>query len=211
MQRVALLGGTFDPVHLGHVHVVRSVLDHVRLDELWVLPNAIPPHKAQPLFSTELRFHLCKAVFSSFKQVYVKSIELELPLPSYSVQTLRHLHKIMPTTAFLWILGIDAWKNLAKWYQWQEVLQLANWLVLNRPGYECGVLEASELNLAWAQRRPLNELEWNIYGSVAALNIEQHPASSTHIRQAYTTNQIDTVQCWLPDIVFQTLKHNKLS
>ncbi|MES2205712.1 MAG: nicotinate (nicotinamide) nucleotide adenylyltransferase [Pseudomonadota bacterium] len=211
MQRIALLGGTFDPVHLGHVHIVRSVIERVALDELWILPNASPPHKAQPMLNTELRFHLCEAVFAPYKQVQVKPIELELPLPSYSVHTLRYLRQIMPKAAFLWILGVDAWKNLDQWYQWQDVLQLTNWLVLNRPGYECGVLAENELNTAWQQRREVTELDWNNRAQVFELNIEQHPASSSRIRHACIHNQLDTVEAWLPKIVLQALKNNKLT
>jgi nicotinate-nucleotide adenylyltransferase len=211
VQRIALLGGTFDPVHLGHVHLVRSVIKYVLLDELWIVPNAMPPHKAQPMLNTTLRFKLCEAVFAPYPQVYVKPIELELPSPSYSVHTLRYLHQIMPEAAFLWILGQDAWKNLAQWYQWQDVLKLTNWLVLNRSGYEGEVLVSRELKATWEQRRDFTEIEWNTGqgGHVFQLNIAHHPASSTHIRQAYKNNQIDKVEAWLPEPVLQALRHNQ--
>ncbi len=211
VQRIALLGGTFDPVHLGHVHLVQSVIEHISFDELWIVPNAMPPHKAQPMLNTAQRLTLCEAVFAPYKQVHVKSIELELPLPSYSVHTLRYLHQIMPEAAFLWILGLDAWKNLAQWYQWKDVLKLTNWLVLNRPGYESKLLVASELKNTWEQRRDSTEIEWSTGqgGQVFQLTIEHHLASSTCIRQAYKDNQIDKVEAWLPEPVLQALRYNQ--
>lgn len=133
--RIGLFGGTFDPVHKGHVSIAKSFLNSDMLDELWVLLTPYPPHKqdhSKAGYSTRLR--MVKEAFSEINNLKISTIENELPKPSYSVQTIRHLKREYPDITFYFCMGEDSLSTFNSWKYYTEILEECELLVARRPG-----------------------------------------------------------------------------
>ena len=135
-MRIGLFGGTFDPVHNGHLSIAESFLNSGKIDRLWVLLTPFPPHKDDENHASyALRLEMLKVVFGEMDSVSILTIENELPKPSYSYNTIRHLIEVNnPDYEFFFCIGED---NLAKFHTWkfhEKILDQVGLLVANRPG-----------------------------------------------------------------------------
>lgn len=136
-ESVGIFGGTFDPVHKGHLAIARSFLDSGFISRLWITLTPDPPHKeGQVLTSFQLRFKMLKRAFEGWDQVQISDIENKLPDPSYTIQTLRHLTKEYPDKRFYLCIGEDSARNFHKWYKWQQILEYCELLIARRPSPE---------------------------------------------------------------------------
>jgi nicotinate-nucleotide adenylyltransferase len=208
MRRVVIFGGTFDPIHEGHLHIIRTVRHKVSCDAFWLMPAAQPAHRlTPPLLDAKTRLQCCEAAVATLSGVEVSRIEFDLPFPSYTIQTLRYLHQHYPETRFVWILGMDAWKGLAGWHDWRELFELTDWLIVDRPNYvDCPddpfLLkrwnERSQIEQGWHDDAPI--------GQVYTLELSLHPASATKIREAIRLNTIDQVYAWMPEAVWHIVR-----
>lgn len=134
-HRVGLFGGTFDPVHKGHISIAESFLDSGMIDELWVLLTPYPPHKQEKNpTSYQKRLQMLEAAFSGMEKVKINTIENNLPKPSYSVQTIRHLKAEHPGATFFYCMGEDSLAKFHTWKFYNEILQECDLLVAQRPG-----------------------------------------------------------------------------
>ena len=146
-RRVGLFGGTFDPVHFGHVSIARSFLQTNLIDELWVLLTPYPPHKSQEHQATyEVRLEMLEKAFSGIENLSIKTIENELPKPSYSVQTIRHLKQEYPEYTYLYCMGEDSLVQFHTWKYYEEILDECELLVARRPGETHSKVEDKILN-----------------------------------------------------------------
>lgn len=132
--KVGLFGGTFDPVHNGHVEIVQAYLNSGRIDTIWVIPSAFPPQKGNPEATFDHRVRMLEIAFAQFKNVKVDSIESTLPEPNYTIQTLQHLHESTIGIDYFWCIGSDQLVNFTSWYRYTEILKLCTLLVVKRPG-----------------------------------------------------------------------------
>jgi nicotinate-nucleotide adenylyltransferase len=134
-MRIGIFGGTFDPVHIGHLILAEQCRDQARLDEVWFLPSYHPPHKADKgLTRFEQRCEMLELAVAGHAAFKVDRIEKELPEPSYTARTLDELHKRHPDTDFFLLLGSDCLPDLPGWYEPRKVIAQAGLLVAPRPG-----------------------------------------------------------------------------
>jgi nicotinate-nucleotide adenylyltransferase len=134
-QRIGLFGGTFDPVHKGHLSIAESFLNSGLIDELWVLLTPFPPHKQdEHQTSYELRLKMLEAAFDDVANLSIKTIENRLPKPSYSVQTIRYLKQEYPESSFYFCMGEDSLAQFNTWKYYEEILEECELLVAKRPG-----------------------------------------------------------------------------
>ena len=141
-RRIGLLGGTFDPIHCGHLAAAVAARDAFDLSELLVLPSHIPPHRAvQPLASPFHRFAMTALAVSGLSEAAGEDDELRAEGPSYTADTLERLHArgLRPSQIFF-ITGADAFADIATWKRYPEVLDLAHFVVVSRPGHDIGLL-----------------------------------------------------------------------
>ncbi|WP_020402909.1 nicotinate (nicotinamide) nucleotide adenylyltransferase [Gracilimonas tropica] len=133
--RIGLFGGTFDPVHRGHISIAESFLNSGLIDELWVLLTPYPPHK-QKAHQTpyKLRLDMLKAAFKGKEKIVISTIENELPKPSYSVQTIRHFKELHPDALFYFCMGEDSLRHFHTWKKYREILDECELMVAQRPG-----------------------------------------------------------------------------
>ena len=136
-KRVGVLGGTFDPVHKGHLAIARSFLDSGFIDSLWIIPAAFPPHKnGDEVTSFTDRKAMLDLVFGHMDNVKINTIEERLSKPSYTLQTIRALKEEYPEYMFYLCLGSDSLVTFSQWYQYKEILNECSLLVARRTGFD---------------------------------------------------------------------------
>lgn len=133
-RAVGLFGGTFDPVHQGHLHLARHVLKRCRLDEVWFIPAPEPPHKRLPVASYEERLAMLEAALAAEceKRLRCSPIEADLPRPSYTVQTVEALRRLEAQHDYFLIIGADSLVDLPHWYRAGALLAAVNLIVVRR-------------------------------------------------------------------------------
>lgn len=138
MSPVLVYGGTFDPVHLGHLQIARAVADRLGAP-VALLPAADPPHRAVPGASAGQRAEMIALAIAGEPRLRLDTRELERSGPSYTVETLRGMRaELGPTVPIVWILGLDSVLQLDQWHHWTELLSLAHLLGVQRPGTQVG-------------------------------------------------------------------------
>lgn len=135
-SRIGLLGGTFDPVHNGHLAVATRLREDLDMDEVRLIINSVPPHRTPPVCPITHRLAMLEIALADYDRLMPDTRELTRSGPSYSVWTLRSLRKEFPDSSLCWIVGADAWLGLKSWYRWYELSSLAHFIVVKRPGWE---------------------------------------------------------------------------
>ena len=137
-RRVALYGGTFDPVHVGHTAVARSLLLLFGLDEVLFIPAFVAPHKRDRRVSPALdRYAMLALATQGEEGLRVSAVELSAPERPYTVETLaRFCDSLGGRARLFFVMGADSWEEITTWREWERVLTLTDQLVVTRPGYE---------------------------------------------------------------------------
>ncbi|MBL8198399.1 MAG: nicotinate-nucleotide adenylyltransferase [Chromatiales bacterium] len=132
---VGLLGGSFDPVHVGHLRTAWELFTDLKLAEVRFIPSRVPPHRAPAIASGALRLRMLEAAIAGQPGFVVDDRELRREGPSYTVDTLAELRAGQPQRPLVLILGMDAFLGLPTWHRWREIAGLAHIVVVQRPGW----------------------------------------------------------------------------
>lgn len=137
-KRIALYGGTFDPVHLGHIAVAKTVSTIFEIDELLFVPAWVAPHKRTREVTPAIhRYTMLALATQKDDRLRISRFELEAPDRSYTVETLAHFEAELGGSAELFfVMGADSWSEIKAWRDWERLLTIANHIVVTRPGYE---------------------------------------------------------------------------
>jgi nicotinate-nucleotide adenylyltransferase len=154
MAKIGILGGTFNPPHLGHLIIAEDVLIKQKLDEIWFLPSSVPPHK-QTETASEHRYEMVRQAIENHPSFRICSIEMEREGPSYTVDTMKQLKDRYSENVFYFIIGSDMVESLEKWYKIDELLSLVTFIAVKRPGHE---LRSTYLNQVIQVDTPLINL-----------------------------------------------------
>lgn len=148
-KRIGILGGTFDPVHIGHLRSAVEVAEQMGLDELRLIPSARPPHRGEPQGRAVDRLAMVEQAVAGVALLQVDDRELKRDKPSYSIDTLESLRgELAADDQLFLLLGWDAFCGLPSWHRWQELLQHCHILVLQRPDADSEAPEALQNLLA---------------------------------------------------------------
>ena len=134
MKHIGLFGGTFNPVHLGHVQVIREVKSGFNLDEILIIPTALPPHKkSENVVDAKDRLEMIRLAFLNDPDFVISDVELKRTGPSYTIDTVRYFRTILPesTTLYL-IMGLDAFLEIDTWKSYKELFLLIPFIVMFR-------------------------------------------------------------------------------
>lgn len=137
LRRLGLFGGTFNPIHYGHLRSAEEVAEALRLSELWFIPAALPPHKApEEVTPFDLRLEMTRLAVGRHPVLKVSDLEGRRPGKSYTIQTLRILREQLgEKTELYYILGLDAILEIDTWKDYRDLFTLAHFVVLDRPHY----------------------------------------------------------------------------
>lgn len=134
-MRVGLYGGTFDPIHLGHLRAAETAREELGLDLVAFLPSAVPPHRNAPLSPAADRLAMARLATAPYPAFAAWDIELRRPGPSYTVETVAALLAERPGDAFVLVVGADTWPEMPTWREPERLLSLVEVAVVDRPGY----------------------------------------------------------------------------
>lgn len=136
-RKLAFFGGSFDPVHLGHLSTAYRLTEIFRFDEFNFVPACHAPHKRRKMPTPSLdRYAMLSLATESEPIMRVSKMEIEQPDKPYTFQTLSRLNEQYPHDDIFFIMGADSWADITTWYEWEKVLGLSNHVVMTRPGYE---------------------------------------------------------------------------
>lgn len=134
-QRLGLLGGTFDPIHCGHIHAARVAQRELDLDQVHMIVAARPGHRHPPEATPEQRLAMLELACAREQHLIADPIELNRPGKSYAADTVACIKGQYPDAELFWILGEDAYDTLTEWHRWAQLISLCHMIVLRRPGY----------------------------------------------------------------------------
>lgn len=136
MPRIGVLGGTFDPPHLGHLALARAALKECKLDRMIFVPAKYPPHKPASDVSSEFdRLNMLKLALEGHPEFEISDLELKRNGLSYSVDTLKEIKKLYPRYEIFFIIGADNISEMESWYNPEEILEIATVAAFTRPGF----------------------------------------------------------------------------
>ena len=137
-RRIALYGGTFDPVHLGHLEVARKVCELFEIEKVLFLPAQVAPHKlGKPVTDPIHRYAMLALATQDESKLAISTFEIEAANRRYTVDTLEHfLRTLGDTSDLFFIMGADSWVEITTWRDWKRLLTMVNHIVVTRPGYE---------------------------------------------------------------------------
>lgn len=186
---IGILGGTFDPIHLGHTHLAKKILTLIPLQSILLIPCNQSPLKNQPVASADNRLNMVKIAIKNNPKFLAQNCEIERGGLSYTVDTLRTLKQIYPDNSLIFIIGIDAFNKFNEWEDRYEILKLAHLIVVNRPGFlPTTNLKVIEL-LEKYQTKDASSLQKQNAGLIYLVDIEPLPISATQIRDLIKNNQ----------------------
>jgi len=172
VARVAILGGTFDPIHLGHLAAAQGVLHLTGVDQVIFMPNRQPPHKeGQAVTPAVHRTAMVRLAIADNPAFTLSDLELRRQGPPYTIETVRTLQAERPDWEAAFIIGMDSLLEIRTWREWETLLQVADWLVVTRPGYDTD-----------RGRQLLAELGPRLSARVRLLEIPGVAVSSTELR-----------------------------
>lgn len=165
MRRIGIYGGSFNPIHTGHISLAQHILSAARLDGVWLVVSPQNPLKAGngSLIDDEVRLRLARKALEGVSGISVSDSEFHMPRPSYMWHTLRHLSETNPDVSFTLIIGADNWLDFDRWYRSRDIIAAYNVIIFPREGYP---VDATKLPQG-----------------VCLVNTPLFPISSTEIRQ----------------------------
>jgi nicotinate-nucleotide adenylyltransferase len=183
MKPIGLFGGTFDPLHYGHLRTAFELWQALRLSEVRFMPTGSPPHRDQPHAAAQLRLAMVQAAVADQSAFVVDDREVRRTGVSYSVDTLTELRQEYPERSLCLLLGMDAFLGLPNWHRWRELLDLAHIIVAHRPGWRAptmGPLGEVMVDRGTGSVRDLHEQRG---GRIYVHAVTQLEISSTDLRQ----------------------------
>jgi nicotinate-nucleotide adenylyltransferase len=182
-EPIGLFGGTFDPIHNGHLRTAFELWQALRLAQVRFLPTGSPPHREAPLAEPALRLDMVRAAVEGNSAFVVDDREMRREGVSYSVDTLLDLRRDFPDRSLCLLLGMDAFLGMPHWHRWQEVLDLAHVIVAHRPGWKAPITGPLGEVMVDRGTGSVRDLHAAPAGRVFVHAVTQLEISSTEIRQ----------------------------
>ncbi len=202
---IGVYGGTFNPVHFGHLRSALEVKEIFKLNEIRLIPCRFPPHRDLPEVSAETRFQLLKRAVDQIPGMVVDRRELDRDGPSYMVDTLKSLRDEPFNGPILLFIGSDAFADLNTWYRWQQLFDFAHVVVMTRPGYQLPDLDRFLMKRRVFSQHHLEALD---AGCLFFQKVTRLEISSTAIRALLGAGR--DPRFLLPDTAISYIKQHKL-
>ena len=208
-RRIGILGGTFDPVHFGHLRTALELLETLSMDRMLLIPSGVPPHRKMPAATPRQRLDMLHLALSNDSSLQLDARECRKPGISYSVDTLRELrHRWGEDTALDFCVGTDAFLQMNTWHCWEQLVGLCNIVVVSRPGWhlpdELGPMEV------WRDRftQDSDTLLRQPAGAVLFVTLTPVDVSATRIRRLVSEGR--SARYLLPEAAWQYIQQHRL-
>jgi len=198
-QPIGILGGTFDPIHLGHLHLASEVQKQFTLAKIKIIPCYQSPTRSIPIASVLDRVAMIKLAIAKSPYLELDEREIKQPKKSYTIETLQSLRQELPNTPLCLIIGADAFTHLSEWREWEKFTEFAHLIVVRRPN---SVLKHVKPN------PPLSNLSHNLSGGTFIAEINALNISSTMARDLITQNK--NIGALVPKLVCDYIQQHKL-
>ena len=195
-MRAGIFGGSFNPPHLGHLHLAESVHDALHLDEVLLVPSKISPHRSMAAYAPEAdRLEMCRLAAEEYPWLRAEDFELRQSQVSYTYYTVEHFTETRPEDEFFLLMGSDMLLSFTTWHRWQEILQRVTLAGIAREPGEYEALDAAAENLRQ-------------YGRIEIVHVDSFTVSSTKIRELVKNSQ--DCSCYLPKKIVQYISMQNL-
>lgn len=185
---IGLFGGTFNPVHHGHLRSALDICQMLSLDHVTMIPNFISPHKRKGNISNEHRLTMLKLATQDCQQLEISDIEINSPKISYTVDTINHFRDLYPAHPLCFLMGMDSFVNFTTWHHWQEILEHCHLIVSQRPGYALKENDDAYELLQQHETKNLENLRHSLGGKIYIHHAFPLAISSSQMRQAISAN-----------------------
>ena len=205
---MALFGGTFDPVHYGHLRCADEVRQTLGLKTLYLLPAGSPPHRGQPQATVEQRLQMLQLACQEFPSLKIDDRETRRHGPSYMVDTLQEIRTSHGDQPILLLIGQDAANLLQTWYQWERLFELASLVILTRPGSHSRYTPEVAEQMRSRSVKAVHDLLNSTSGSVFHLQVESIDVSASKIKDYIRSGQDPGPM--LPAAILEYIRQNRL-
>ncbi len=211
---IGIFGGTFDPIHFGHLRPALEVCETLDLEIVHFVPSKIPVHRTPTAETLENRLQLLRLAIDPVPQFKLDLREVEREEPSWMVLTLKSLREEFPQHPLCLIIGMDAFLQLHTWYQWEQLFDFAHVVVMHRPGFQLQLNQLEKLPKpfipVFQQRKieEIQELHQNLAGKIIFQPVTQLDISATQIRELRKKDK--SLQFLMPNEVWKTIIQDKL-
>jgi nicotinate-nucleotide adenylyltransferase len=208
MRKVGIFGGTFDPIHHGHLRLALELNQQLQLDEMRLMPSHRPPHRAAPGVTSAMRVAMVRLAVAQCPALQIDERELRRTTPSYTVDSLLELRQELGTDVSLILaVGMDAFAQLHTWHRWRELLDYAHLVVVSRPGYTLP-LTGEVADLVRAKQVGAGVLDVQAHGGILLSELSLLPISSSAIRAQ--VKRSESPQFLLPEAVWAYMLEHRL-
>ncbi len=208
MNKLGVFGGSFDPVHIGHLRMALETQQALCLDAIHWLPSARPPHRKLAVATDQHRLAMLELAIKAVQGWCVDRRELDRSGPSYTVDTLTDLQAQHPQSILYLLLGGDAFADFESWHRWPEILEMAHVVVMERPGHDESPI-SDELQSRYAFSEDLSSLDSTLKaGRIIRLQLTPLDIASSDIRSLCQAG--DSVRYLVPDSVYGYMHEHSL-
>jgi nicotinate-nucleotide adenylyltransferase len=207
-ERIALYGGTFDPVHAGHVEVARRVSLLFEIEKVLFLPAQMAPHKiGRPVTDPIHRYAMLALATQDDPQLAISTYELDALDRRYTVETVEHFQRALGhSTELFFIMGADSWSEITTWREWERLLSMTNHIVVTRPGYEpvtthVGAISERIVDVRGSQSPPIERAK-----KIYLTDVVMKDVSATNIRRLASEGRTEELTGLVPGPVLEYIK-----
>ena len=208
IEPLALFGGTFDPVHYGHLRCAEETRQKLGLKNLYLLPAGTPPHRKPPQATTKQRLEMLRLAQTEFPKLEIDDRETRRSGPSYMADTLQELRGEYPYRPLLLVIGQDAANHLHSWFHWEQLFSLAHIVVLTRPGAKTEYPRELARQIQPRLSSNVQQLLHSQAGAVLHLEVESIDISATIIKSVIRLGR--SPKSMLPGAVLDYIHENRL-
>lgn len=209
MNKILLFGGTFDPIHKGHINLLVEIQRIFDFDKIYLVPSKIPPHKKRKIAPDKDRVKMIELAISDLPadKFFISDVEINSQRVSYTYNTLSNYNQFYSPKELFFLVGSDIFSTIKTWYKWEELLTLSNFILINRPG--CPFDEMLQKIPAKLLQYIIlyEDFEFGMSPKIILTKVNEIPISSTQIRRSIKNGKCSN---FLDEKVYNYIIKNKL-